>query len=76
VTREGRLIVARGANTITAVYARRRGSFLLLGDAATQRLHEIHHAPRCGKRRLALLHGTPAIAVSKDTDAFLNGLAP
>src|SRR5262249_44190708 len=37
--------------------SRRRG-FLILGEAAAQRLHEIDHPPRRGKRWLALWNGT------------------
>ena len=63
-----------------------RGRFLILGDAAAQRLHEIDHPPRRDKCLLALLHGAGLlglevreqrllVAVPKDCGVEIAGLA-
>src|SRR5213083_3041939 len=53
----------------------RRGWLLILGDAAAQRLHEIDHPPRRGKRLLALVNGAGLLSLQVCEQRLLVAIA-
>src|SRR5262245_38376987 len=53
----------------------RRRLFLVLGNAAAQRLHEIGHSLRSGKRQLALLDGAGLFGLSVREQRLLVAVA-